>query len=1027
MGTSERSLRVCSALAALLCGCAEEPTAPRAIPRWECPPEWVPHRLGGCGPAVLLCRPDGGAQEGVCTGLDLTRPRPVPYADGGAGSTFYLLPDGGIGGAWPEALPELAEVSAGTLAPPEDFAPTAGIPSCPAPWRRLEDGTCEPVFPDTCAPGQRYPDLGPTPKGTTTLHVGQGAIGTPDGTEASPYPTISRALEAANGPVRVRIAPGTYRENLTLDGEVTLAGCRRRVTLEGTDPSRPTLYAAQRGARVEVVGLTLRGNNVGVIAEAGARVLLRSVDVLDTVEGGILAVGTGAAAEARTRIEAEDTMVQGTREVSNGGSGVSALEGGEVSIIRTLLSANAIAAVTAVGFGDDGAPARVTVTDSVVRDTRASDRTGVGGTALVSLDGGQVSALRTLIHGSRGVAVAAAEHRGASPPARVNLTDCIVRGTLSDPAGFGGCGLFALDGGVISARQTMLRSNRYAGALAAGQSPDGGASRVELTECIVRDTLPRQRDQANGSGLLAYQGGTLTAVRSLLVGNRNAGALSSRRSLDASRVPSRLELRSCVVRDTLPRMPGLPGGFGVLSTEGAVLTATGTLVLGNHDVGAMSDGEGSARVPSRVELTGCVFRGTLPQQGTLGFGHGLTAQNGAFLSAAGTLVADNHTAGVFSRDVGAGGSASRVELTGCVVRDTLPRARDRAAGYGAAAERGGSLSASGSLFLRNRTGGVGAFGATEDSELPSRATLDRCQVFDSLPQESDLLAGIGLFAQSGAEVFAARSIFHGNRHCAVASDGADARGRTARLRITDCVVRDTAAGPRFGGLALGVVRGGHIDATRVLAQGGREGGAMASGEGSSMTLEDLLVLDITPVDRRGGFGVASASGAAVTLRRVGLVGTHGAALASLSATFLAGPSQRARMDVVDAFVQRVGLASIDFDACDRSRPAGARRAYGAYVSSGSTMHLTRATLLDGEVAVASFGGAFTWTDGAVDGFRRYLLRGTSVVTPPLALRGVFGPRPEDLVPGEDPTLTEERLPVPILDPTQLPSDCRGRP
>ncbi|MBI5517794.1 MAG: hypothetical protein HY909_28745, partial [Deltaproteobacteria bacterium] len=118
------------------CSGVEPPSAPAAPPRWPCPPEWVAHAQGGCGPAVVLCPGDGGAAPGACEGIDYTHPHPV----GDGGTSFYRLPDGAVGGGWPEALPELAEVETGSLAPPEDFAPTAGIPSCPAPWRRLGDG-----------------------------------------------------------------------------------------------------------------------------------------------------------------------------------------------------------------------------------------------------------------------------------------------------------------------------------------------------------------------------------------------------------------------------------------------------------------------------------------------------------------------------------------------------------------------------------------------------------------------------------------------------------------------------------------------------------------------------------------------------------------------------------------------------------------------------------------------------------------------------------------------------------------------
>ena len=70
-------------------------------PRWNCPPEWVPFERGGCGPAVLLCVPGGGAMTGACETIDVMRPRVVGGTDGGApGVSFFVQSDGGIGGGW---------------------------------------------------------------------------------------------------------------------------------------------------------------------------------------------------------------------------------------------------------------------------------------------------------------------------------------------------------------------------------------------------------------------------------------------------------------------------------------------------------------------------------------------------------------------------------------------------------------------------------------------------------------------------------------------------------------------------------------------------------------------------------------------------------------------------------------------------------------------------------------------------------------------------------------------------------------
>ena len=86
----------------VVAGCrAEDATIPaRSAGRWTCPAGWVVGEHGGCGPAVLLCVPGGGAGQGACDGVDVSRPAMIALPDGGAVRGFYRLPDGGIGGAW---------------------------------------------------------------------------------------------------------------------------------------------------------------------------------------------------------------------------------------------------------------------------------------------------------------------------------------------------------------------------------------------------------------------------------------------------------------------------------------------------------------------------------------------------------------------------------------------------------------------------------------------------------------------------------------------------------------------------------------------------------------------------------------------------------------------------------------------------------------------------------------------------------------------------------------------------------------
>ncbi|MBI5517354.1 MAG: DUF1565 domain-containing protein [Deltaproteobacteria bacterium] len=743
-----------------LCGCAEEPAAPRAISRWECPAEWVPHQLGGCGPAVVLCRPGGGAQEGACANLDLTRPRPVPYPDGGAGSTFFLLPDGAGGGAWPE--PDTA---------------TVGIQSCPEPWRRLEDSTCEPVFPDSCPEGQPWPDLGTLPPDARVIHVRQGAINSPDGSEEAPYPTITRALAVLRSEAWVRVAPGTYRENLSLQESVHLVGCRHRVTLVGIDRALPTVLVAQLGVEAELVGLTIQGAGPGVVVESGARATLRGVD----------------------------------------------LEGNE------------LAAVVARHTVGSRAVPRVELDGCVARATRPTPGDQEGGFGLAALHGGAVVASRTLVDGNRDVGVFAS---GASPSregSRVELRDCVVQGTLPHAGtAQGGFGLFAEEGGVVVAARTLLQANRSAGAFAGGEGPSG-PSRIELEACSVRDTLARQSDQRQGYGAVAQAGATLTAARTEFRGNRSAGALST----------------------------------------------------------------------------------------------------------------------------GTGAAPSRVELTECVVRDTQLLSTYPFGGDGVSAQRGGALVAARSLLLGNR--GAGALSATGTSGGP-----------------------------------------------------------TARLHLVECAVRETR-------VALVAVQGGRLSASRVLVTRATEGSVMAAGFGTAIDLSEVIVQEPVATGSRGALGLLLAGGAEAEARQVAIVGSRGAALTVLSASRLLGAGPGARLTARDLFVQRVSQGSLDFDPCDPERAVGPARAYGLYVGVGTSVAFERALLRDGEVAVAVFGGAFTWTDGALSGFQRYLVRGTSVVTPPFGIERVAGPGAAALVPVEDPSLSEERLTVPDLDPAQPTPTCRGGP
>ncbi|MBI5512750.1 MAG: DUF1565 domain-containing protein, partial [Deltaproteobacteria bacterium] len=894
----------------------------------------------------------------------------------------------------------------------------------PAPWRRLGDGTCEPVFPDTCEASQTYPTLGALPPDARVLHVRAGASeAAADGTETAPFPTINRALRGASGALWVRVAPGTYRENLILPDGVHLLGCRHRVTLEGVMVDRPAV-AVVGGARAELVGFTVRSGGNGVHAQAGSQLWVSASDIVDCHGAGVLGIDVDAL-RGPTRVTLSDCSVEGTlsRPFGQvGGAGLLAERGGVIVVARTLVQRNRNAGVVALNLGHaEGQRSRVELTDSVVRGTLPAEREALGGSGLMAINGGEITATRTLVHGNQAAGVFAAD-AVAGTASRVALTDCVVRETLPLASnGNLGFGLDAQDGGEITALRTLLRGNRTAGAYAVDASRALQPSRVELTECVVRDTRSQASDRRLGCGVTAQSGGVVVARRSLLAGNRYAGALSIGRA-DAAEASS-VELLGCVVRDSRPSEGEPESGWGATIQRGARLTLTGTLLLGNRGVGVVAEGAGQQDEPSRASLTGCVVRGTLPRSTGSG-GIGLYANVGGEVSALRTLLDRNLAYGALSAAVSITGRPSRLELDACVVRDTLANSPEAGSAVGLAARDGGRALGHGTLVARSLGAGVLVVGVGPDG-APSRMELDRCIVRETLPRAADGLTGYGLTTQQGGRCDARETLLEENRSSAVLSIGQSPGGVPSHLVLMDSAVRVTRPvdAPAVLGIGLTASQGARFEAVRVLVQRSHEGGSMASGEGTSVTLEDVLFEAILPTNGRGGYGVAGAGGATVEARRVTVLGSHGAAFASAPSSVLRGAPRGSRVTVRDAFVRGVGVASLDYDPCDQNRPVGPPRAYGAHVGTASTLDLQRVLLADGDTAAAAFGGALTWTDGAAWGFRRYLVRGTSVVTPPLAIQGVVT---QVLAVLEDPTLTDERLPEPLLDPSQRPGTCGAR-
>jgi hypothetical protein len=614
------SLLCSSAALASACG-GQTPAAPEAgVSRWECPANWVGAAVGGCGPAVLLCVPDGGAADRACDGVDLSRPPTLASPDGGTLPGFYRLPDGGIGGGWPEPA-----------GPGGSWVPEVGVTSCPDGWR-LDDGACDPVLRADCpagsaalpggactatsrenCPAGAYADPGAEADGATVVHVSAGADAAgADGSEAHPYPSVAEGVLHAGAVGWVLVAAGEYRERYTLTGarSVHVVGaCAARVTLGTPDPVDPevaTVLVDGPGAVLDLRGVTITGGARGVEVERGGVLRLAAAVVADNRGQGVLAGGAG------TQMELTGSAVRGTRALADGtrGEGVVAYAGASLRATGVTVQGNASAGILANGAGT-----QVELTASAVGATRP-DAAGAGGVGLAVQGRASLRATGVVVDGSASAGVSA---NGAGT--LVELTGGVVRGSPTGGDGAGGYGLVVNTGASLRATGVGVEGSAQVGVLALG-----AGTRVELAACAVRGTRPA-RDGSLGIGLQTQGGASLRAAGVLVDGNAYAGAI-------ATGAGSQVDLTGSVVRGTRPLADGT-AGFGLVATGGARLAVGGVVVDGNAHAGVVANDPGT-----RVEVSASVVRNThATAAGT--YGRGADAELGAALSLTGVLLADN--------------------------------------------------------------------------------------------------------------------------------------------------------------------------------------------------------------------------------------------------------------------------------------------------------------------------------------------------------------------------------------------------
>lgn len=327
----------------------------------------------------------------------------------------------------------------------------------------------------------------------------------------------------------------------------------------------------------------------------------------------------------------------------------------------------------------------------------------------------------------------------------------------------------------------------------------GGVEALSGEQVSIRALTLR----GHGPGLIAFNGSEIVAEHVVVEQSRDAGVVS----IDTGTI---VELTESVVRNTAV-VTGQQG-------QGIYAETNGRVVLTDSEI-ADNVTAGVLVLDGQFEAEGAVIHRTV-QVGTA-FGHGVHVQGGS-ASVQRSVIADNHTLGVYSS-----GSGSLASLDQVVLRDTQPSANGQF-GIGLQVDSGGSAEVRRSLLAANHF--IGVFGFD-----PVQITIESSIIRDTIPR-NDSDNGRGISIQEGASLTLDDSVLIDN------SDyGASAGGPGTALTVSNSLVRDTKrASSGTHGWGLNIADGATLQMERSTLRDNLEYG-LAVGRGSTATVSDSLV------------------------------------------------------------------------------------------------------------------------------------------------------------------------------------------
>ncbi len=673
-----------------------------------------------------------------------------------------------------------------------------------------------------------------------------------------------RSVTVRGGGIGMYVRPGAHArlervrvsQSTGVGVLVDAMGAYAQITDSWVDSITPDSGGHSRGLEVDMdATLELRGSAVSATREIGvlatgdhAVIDLEDVRIFGTLRaasGGIgdgvwaqnlgrLAMrrfvvensaGRGVVAGASGRVAITDGVVRGHGAIpADATGGCTATRDAQVAIERVLFEH-----IDSIAIGSLGRGARLTVRDSIVRDTEPAPN-GTLGNALGAILGGNLIA--TGVRLERNAEAAVVAHDGAA----IEIDDSVIAGTLPRPDGTGGYGLRA-EGGTINACRVLVTQNTTTGVSAL--YADGHLS---LCDSVVRDTLPARMIGAIGAA--AGDGADVRIVRSVFSGHYGTGLVSAG-------MGTSLAVSDTIVRD-IGTTPSGSLGIGITISRGARIDATRVHVFRARTLGVLAIDAGSV-----IHIDSSAIRETQPDDHDE-HGMGLDVENGATLTASRSAIVGSRQTGVVVAGIG-----SRMQLDDCLVGDTQSESHG-SFGHGALAYLGASFVARRVVFDRNREAGVMAFHAG--------TAVDLTDVFVTSTAPSAQGLGGGVFAFGAASVRASRLAVQTSAGAALAAAqfiddvgmttvGSSIAVRDAwveRVRSNTVAIEPVRHAPTGRAVAYGAHAGDRcaVDLARVVIADGGYGFFVADGS--------IVVRDGVITGQLDAAGAASGRGTYVT-------------------------------------------------------------------------------------------------------------------------------------------------------------------